>query len=197
MSTLLKPILVREELLNRGMKIFSIRDFRRLFDLSDHRAKYFLEKESKAGFLWRLKKGLYGLKTDMPAEEEIANRLYRPSYISFEYALGYYNILPEMSYWVSSATTKATRDFEIEDKSFAYFKIKRQAYTGYKLVKEAGKSFLMAEPEKAVADYLYFVALGKKPINERLNIKFLDKRKIKDYTRLFGRGKLLKLVDKL
>jgi len=197
MYTLLKPLQIREEVLKRGIKIFSVRDFERIFDLPKYKVKYFLEKESDGGVLLRLKRGLYCLVTDMPAEEEIANRLYKPSYISFEYALANYNILPEMIYSVSCVTTKSTREFEVQDKNFVYYKIKRQAYTGYGLVKREGKSFLMAEPEKAVVDYLYFVTLGKKPMNERLNVKFLDKKKMRSYACLFGRKKLLKLVDKL
>lgn len=179
------------------MKMFSGQDFERLFGVKSLAVKYFLEKESGGGILVRLKRGLYALKTDWPAEEEVANRLYRPSYISFEYALAYYNIWPEMVYAVTCATTKATRTFEIEDKKMTYLKIKRQAYTGYRLVKEEGKSFLIAEPEKALVDYLYFVSLGKKSINDRLNTKSLERKKMVSYGKLFGRKKLMSLIKEI
>jgi len=197
MYTLLKSLQIRKELIKRGIKMFSIEDFKRVFDLPKYKVKYFLEKESDGGVLLRLKRGLYCLTTDMPAEEEIANRLYKPSYISFEYALSNYSILPEMTYSVSCATTKSTRNFEVQGKNFVYYKIKRRAYTGYGLVNRQGKSFLMAEAEKAVVDYLYFVALGKKSVNERLNTTSLDKGKLLDYGRLFQRDKLMDLISEL
>ena len=145
----------------------------------------------------RLKKGLYGLKTDLPSEEELANRLYQPSYISFEYALASYNILPEMTYSVTSASTKPTRTFMVDDKVFSYFTIKKEAYTGYILIKREGKSFLMAQPEKALVDYLYFVVLGKKPNNDRLNVSSLQKEKLFEYAALYEREKLTNLVEEL
>lgn len=197
MYTLLKPLIVREELLKRGMRIFTPREFERIFDISDHRLKYFLEEQTKKGLFLRLKKGLYSLKTDLPGEEEIANRLYRPSYISFEYALAYYNILPEMPYTVTSVTTKPTRIFTVYGKTFSYSKIKTESYTGYKLVKQTDREFLIAEPEKALVDYLYFVSLHKKPANERLNIASLDRNKLGMYGRLYGRQSLLGLIREL
>lgn len=198
MYTLLKPLFIREELLKRGIYTFIPLEFERIFNLSPLKTKYFLEKESQAGLLLRLKKGLYTLKTDMPSEEEIANKLYRPSYISFEYALAYYNILPEMPYTLTSATTKVTRNFIISEKNFSYFTIKKIAYTGYQPIKKAdGRVFLIAEPEKALVDYLYFVSLNKKPFNDRLILSSLDKEKILKYADLYKRKGLTKLIKKL
>ena len=66
------------------------------------------------------------LKTDPAEEAEIANRLYQPSYLSFEYALAFYNLLPEMPYGVTSATTKPTRNFIINGLGFNYLTIKKR-----------------------------------------------------------------------
>lgn len=197
MYTLLKPLFIREELLKKGLLIFTPNDFERTFQLSKQKAKYFLEKESKEGLLLRLKKGLYCLKSDRISEEEIANRLYQPSYISFEYALSCYNILPEMPYSLTSATTKPTRTFTVSDKVFSYFTIKKEAYTGYTLIKRGRTSFLMAEPEKALVDYLYFAVLGKKPLNDRLKTSSLQKEKLLKYASLFNRDKLDVLIGNL
>lgn len=197
MYTLLKPLTIREELLKKRLFIFTSRDFERTFQLPKHKAKYLLEKESVGGLFLRLKKGLYSLKTDLPSEEELANRLYQPSYISFEYALASYNILPEMTYSVTSATTKSTRTFTVNDKAFSYFTIKKEAYTGYTLIKREGKSYLCATPEKALVDYLYFVVLGKKANNDRLNTSSLKKEKLFAYASLYKRDKLIKLIEEL
>ncbi|MBU3979342.1 hypothetical protein KJ980_03255 [Patescibacteria group bacterium] len=197
MYTYLKPFLVREELLKRNIKIFTPDLFSRVFGTSKEQSKYFLENQVKEGLLARLKKGIYTLKTDFPAEEEIANALYKPSYISFEYALAYYDMLPEMPYIVTSATTKPTRLFNTPYMSFAYYTIKREAYSGYSLIKSGEKSFLMAEPEKALVDYLYFESIGKKPYNDRLILKGLDKNKLLDYADLYQRKSLNETVKEI
>lgn len=197
MYTLLKQFVIREELLKKGVKIFTPLEFGRIFKLPDHKIKYFLEKWTKEAFLVRLKQGLYAIKSDLPPEEEIANRMYQPSYLSFEYALAYYNILPEMPYAVTSASTKSTRTFPQGSKTYSYFKIKKNAYTGYILTKIGDKAFLIAEPEKALVDYLYFVTLNKKPFNDRLDITGLDKQKIGEYAKLYNRPKINGLLKKL
>jgi len=198
MSTLLKPLSVREKLLKQGIKIFTPQIFLRIFNTSRTATKYFLEKQAKAGFLIRLKKGFYVIKTDPPSEEEIANALYRPSYISFEYALSYWGVLPEMPYIVTSATTKPTRFFTTRIGSFSYRTIKGQAYTGYSLVKSGDRSFLMADLEKALVDYLYFVTLHKSPFNERLVTASkgrVDLKKLRHYGTLYQSQLLQTLLE--
>jgi hypothetical protein len=198
--------------------IFTPQDFQRLFHISHLKTKYFLETQTEEGLFARLKQGIYTLNTDFPSEEEIANTLYRPSYISFEYALAYYNMIPEMPYRLTSATTKPTRLFTTNNLSYAYYTIKDDAYTGYTLVKKPRsilvkskdiffnemvsressiKSFLIAEPEKALVDYLYFVSIGKRLGNDRLFIKkdSLKAKKLVEYALLYKRKKLSKLVQ--
>lgn len=194
MSTLLKPFSVRSELLKRQLRVFTPRDFQRLFRITPEQTKYFLEQQTHDGLFLRLKRGLYALQDPVASEEEIANLLYRPSYLSFEYVLALYHVLPEMVYTVSSATTKPTRTFTVAGKTVAYLTIKKEAFTGYQPTQREGRTILIAEPEKALVDYLYFVALGKKPINERLNVSTLNAQKVQQYTKLFQRPKLEQLV---
>jgi predicted transcriptional regulator of viral defense system len=175
MTTLLKPLRVRKELLSKNIQFFSPMWFERIFQVSPTQAKYFLEEQSKTGLFLRLKKGLYTLETDVPSEEETANRLYQPSYISLEYALAFYSIIPEAVYQVTSVTTKPTREFDVQGKPFSYSTIKREAYIGYRMVQTVSTSFQIAEPEKALVDYLYFVALGKRGHNDRIRTRSLNK----------------------
>lgn len=191
MSTLLKPLQVREELLKHNMRLFNPYEFGRLFHTPAYTTKYFLEEQTMQGLFVRLKKGVYTLKTDFPSEEEIANALYKPSYISFEYALAYYGMLPEMPYKVTSATTKPTRLFTTASLSFGYYTIKKTAYTGYSLATTDTKSFLIADPEKALVDYIYFETLGKRPHNDRLILKNMHKEKLMDYAQLYQRKSLI------
>ena len=207
MYTLLKPLQVREELLNRNLRVFTARDFIRVFKTPSRATKYFLETQVQEGFLLRLKRGIYTLKADSPSEEEIANVLYKPSYISFEYALAYYHILPEMPYTITSATTKPTRLFTTSNMAFSYRTIKKEVFTGYVLNKQEHRSFLIAEKEKAIIDYLYFVTLRKSVENERLlrslknrsyyKTEGLSQEKIQTYAKLFDNHGLVNLVNDL
>jgi len=198
MYTLLKPLEVRQKLLKIGVRVFATFDFVRIFDLSDTKAKYFLENQSKSdGLLMRLKRGLYCLRTDLPSNEEIANSLYKPSYLSFEYVLSSFGVIPEATYSVTNATTKSTREFIVNDLSYSYLTIKREAYIGFGLIKENDKSYLIAEPEKALVDYLYFVSLNLKSLNDRFDLSNLNNDKIFLYASKFKRKKLDIIINNL
>jgi len=191
MKRKLKPIYVQQTLQVKGVRLFSPSDFQRVFGVSLRATQEFIKDHCKDLFL-KIRNGLYALRADPPTEEAIANRLYPPSYISFEYALSHYGIIPESVYTITSATTRITREFVVNNKSFAYSRIKKQAYRGYKTEKIGGLTVLIAEPEKALADYLYFVDLKKKLLNERLNVRRVKKKIVIGYARLFGRSSLLK-----
>lgn len=194
----LSPLQVQKELLNKKMSLFTPQEFGRLFRSSPEKTKYFLETYTKQRMFTRLKRGFYAFEGRFPTGEEIANALYKPSYISFEYALAKYGIIPEVVYTITSATTKPTRAFEAAGLGFAYFKIKKQAFRGYGLVKEEAvrsSAVFIAEPEKAVVDYLYFVSLGKRQPNDRMTIAGLDKKKLIRYGELYKRPSLTKLIQ--
>ena len=196
MKRKLKPIYVLQALQAKGVHLFSPMDFQRVFGVSLRATQEFIKGHCDDLFL-KIRNGLYALRAEPPQEEAVANRLYAPSYISFEYALSRYGIIPESVYTITSATTRTTREFVVNNKSFTFSHIKKQSYRGYKTEKIGGTTVLMAEPEKALVDYLYFVSLKRKTLNERLNVSKVKKRNVMEYARLFGRKGLIKLVKEI
>lgn len=176
-----------------NLRVFSPREFQRLLQLSPVKAKYILETYCKKGTFVRLKKGLYASKDNYPSQAEIANRLYQPSYISFEYAMQLHGLIPESAYTITSATTKPTRTFVVDGVPYSFSSLHKSLFNGYFPSKQNGVSVLLAEPEKALADYLYLVTLGKKAPLERLSIDKLDKTKLTFYEKIFDRP-LLRLI---
>jgi len=193
MERKLKPIEVQLKLTEKGVRLFSPEEFRRIFSVTLRAAQEFIKDHTQDLFV-KLRNGLYTLRTDLPGELEIANRLYRPSYISFEYALHHYHMIPEAVYAVTSATPRVTADFVVQGKSYEYSRRKRKAYRGYELVKRGGAGVLIATPEKALADYLYFVDLKLKSLNERLNLRTINPKEVLRYGRAFARRSLIELM---
>lgn len=197
MAKKLKSANVEKTLLSRGLLIFSKRDFERLFGVSKSAATFFLFRHSRSELMVRLKNGLYALAGHFPPEEEIANRLYQPSYLSFEYVLARHGVIPEAVYSITSATTKPTRRFEVEGKSYEYFTLKKEAYTGYRPERIQGRLVFIASPEKAVADILYFVHLRKRRLNDRMDLSKLSKGKILNYARFFQSPTLIRMAKEI
>ena len=78
----------------------------------------------KQGLLIPLKRGLYLYRSPyvdtLVSKEIVANNLLGPSYISFEYALSYYDLIPERVEEVTSATTKRSKNFSTPYGVFGY-----------------------------------------------------------------------------
>lgn len=149
----------------------------------------------KKGWIISLKKGLYELvypKDFNVPDMYAANKVYSPSYVSLETALSNYSIIPEVSMAVTSITTKTTRKFKNKHGLFIYRSVKPSAFTGYYVEKHGNFDILIAEPEKALIDYLYFKAYRNKSFNpkeERLDkeaILGLKRRKLNKYAYLYN-----------
>ena len=113
------------------------------------------------GIIIRVKKGLYIFGNEYrrrPYSREIlANLIYGPSYISLDYALQHYGLIPERVEVVTCVTTGRSRKFFTPVGLFTYRMIPLDAFRiGMDRV-EIGddRAFLMATPEKALADKLY------------------------------------------
>jgi predicted transcriptional regulator of viral defense system len=175
---------IEERLLNLNLKIFRPQDLQVLFGANRRAVQGFLTYNLKRGAFVHFKRGLYALKKNLPHDFVLANSLYSPSYISLDSALSYYNLIPETVYAITSVTSKPTREFEVDNRLFDYRKIKKEAYTGYIPKNLNGEIVYLATPEKAVADFLYFVFLGKRAFNERLKLEKINKQKLKSYLKL-------------
>lgn len=190
----LKLIDVLNGLNQKKIRLFSPEEFRRVFGISLRAAQEFIKDHKKDLFV-KLKNGLYALRSNLPAEAEIANRLYAPSYLSLEYALAHYRMIPETVYSMTSVTTRTTRIFTAEGRAYEYSRIKRKAFTGYRNLKTDAGVILIAEPEKALVDHLYFVDLKLKSLNERLYLKGkVNNKTVMHYAKLFERKSLIDLA---
>lgn len=148
------------------------------------------------GWIQPLKRGLYELSYPnelIIPDMYIANKLYSPSYVSLETALSHYSIIPEVSMAVTCVTTKPTRRFKNKHGLFLYRTIQPEAYKGYYVERQGDFSFLIAEPEKAFIDYLYFRTYRNKKARfcfdeERFDkqaLMCLKKTKLNQYSKLF------------
>lgn len=189
---------VLKKIKEKNIKIFTALEFQRIFGVNYESAKKTLLRYTKTGLFTKARKGLYFLTDDSPNDFEIANRLYQPSYISFETALSFYKIIPETIFEITSATPRNSRDFIVNNLKFSYKKIKKECFFGYTTKKIEDRIFLVAEPEKALLDFLYFVALKKRTLSyERIDFKKIKKQKLINYSKFFKDKKIIKIIKNL
>lgn len=157
---------------------YDLKSLKKIIGVKKDSSFYFiLKKLLSEKILLKIERNKYLLNVSEVDDFSISGFLYSPSYISFETALNYYGILPQFSYEITSATTKKTTVKKIDGKVFSYLHIKKELFWGY----EKKLNYLIALPEKALSDQLYFWAKGLKSLNidemniEKINIKKLRK----------------------
>jgi hypothetical protein len=140
----------------------------------------------KNGELIRLKNGFYliadkinhGTGSVIPYEQ-VANMLYGPSYVSLDWALSFYGMIPERVHTVTSMTLGREKDFQTPVGSFVYHPLSSNRYSIGITQKKAADfigSFLMASPEKALADLVFKTC--KELDREQLRVELLESKRI-------------------
>lgn len=179
--------------------------------LSDKRNKQAVRNQlgrwASKGLLVQLKKGIYLLgESDRrihPSRLFFANQIYGPSYVSLEYALSFYDLIPERVGTITSVTTRKTKTFKNPLGQFTYQHLKPSVFRGFRVRKdEAGLSFFIADPEKAIVDFVYLnlhlFKLQDMHIFEQSyrfqNLDSLKFKKMKEMADLFDNNKLIKVI---
>jgi len=169
-----------------------------------------IEQLANKGYLISLKKGMYvtdpyysSVSNKELYLEYVANILRYPSYLSLEYMLSKYNLIPEATYQITSITNKSTRLFQNQLGSFAYRSIKNKLFTGYSTVSGDTYTVAIATKAKTLFDFLYLKRnLGKDLETEikaslRINWSQLqdeDIREFKSYVKLSNSAKMERIA---
>ncbi len=130
-----------------------------------------IKRSVKRNELTPIIKGLYETSKDTPGQY-LAGSICGPSYLSFEYALAYYNLIPEGIYTFTSASfnKRKRKEYSTPFGYFTYQDIPNEAFSfGVKIINENGYSYHIATKEKALCDKLYTLP----PLRNRSNLKHL------------------------
>jgi len=134
-----------------------------LENLGYSNVKFKIYQLKQKGIIKSLKKGLYihmpVLSENVISKELISNNLLgNPSYISLDYALYYYGLIPETVHEVTALTIKRSKVFKTEFGVFSYKQIKEELYAlGINMENSKEGNFLIASKEKALCDKVYFI----------------------------------------
>lgn len=143
----------REEM--KAFPSFSTLEIEKHFPGFDSRR---LVEWQKKGYVQKLRNRFYCFSDQEISESFLyytANELYSPSYVSFESALSEYSFIPEGVFQVTSCTTLKTQSFDTNPGLFTYRHVKPAMFFGYRLEEWGDHHYAIAEPEKALMDFLY------------------------------------------
>jgi predicted transcriptional regulator of viral defense system len=184
----------------RDFPVFSIADIRAAHGRFDHRR---LNEWQKKGYIKKIIKGHY-LFSDVDIDENrlaaIANKIYKPSYISLETALSHYRLIPESVYMTTSVSTRRTYRFATHLATFSYRTIKPALFFGYSLMADHIK---MAFMEKAILDFLYLNPLVRSEddffslrLNKEEILSQMQMERLINYVQRFNQKRLEGTVER-
>ena len=128
-----------------------------------------LSREIRDGKLFKIINGLYETDSNTPGYL-LAGSIYGPSYISFEYALSFYGLIPERVTTITCATfdKKKKKRYDTDFGIFTYRDVPVLVYPEEIILKEENNySYQIATPEKALCDKLYTLT----PLNNYTNLE--------------------------
>jgi hypothetical protein len=132
--------------------VFSFKDISLLWRESNNttrkRINYYLKNKK----LYRIRKGFYAKDEDYN-KNELATKIYTPSYISFETILSKEGIIFQYYHQISVASY-LTREIEVDKQIYSYRKIKDSILTN-DLGIEHKDNYSIATPERAFLDMIY------------------------------------------
>ena len=136
-----------------------------------------ISREIKKGKLFKIITGLYETNPNTPGYL-LASSIYGPSYISFDFALSYYGLIPERVSTITCATfnKKKRKQYNTKFGVFTYKDVPSSAYPEEILLKQENNySYQIATKEKALCDKLYSLK-PLKNISNLENMLFNDLR---------------------
>lgn len=152
----------------------------------------------ESGALVRIKKGLY-IFGDRVSKwpcclETLANKIYPLSYVSLEWALQHYRLIPERVVEITSITIKRSKVFQTPLGRFSYAHVPLEGFSeGMDWISFSEKqSALIATPERAIVDTL-IVRRGRSTSVKRMREILFDDFRFE--TCDIGRLNLTHLMD--
>ncbi|MCR4662206.1 MAG: hypothetical protein K5765_09465 [Clostridia bacterium] len=129
-----------------------------LDELKDYKnPKTKIQRMVKNHEIFPIAKGLYETNRHVNPYY-LADPIYSPSYISFETALAYHNLIPERVYMIKNATFRKykTKEYKTIFGTYSYQDVPSRAFPyGVDIVSVDGYMYRMANKEKALLDTLY------------------------------------------
>jgi len=165
----------KKKLEKTGRTYFSLYDLKKFYPSGPKSLKVLLSFWTKTfwtkkGLIYHLTRGFYSFDITRTDYLRLANELDKTSYLSFEYALYYYNLIDQVPQVITFASQKRHKVIKASHWIFEYTHLKKELFFGYELKNK----IYIASPEKALADLLYLLARGKR----KVDLDTLERKKI-------------------
>jgi predicted transcriptional regulator of viral defense system len=143
-----------------------------------------IKRAISRGDILHIKRGVYALAKKFQRKGidlfVLSQLIHGPSYVSFESALSRHGLIPEAVYAVTCASATYARRYSTPLGDFIYKRIPvPMLFLGVKRIETAQGSYLLADPAKALADYVYVRKDEWGSVNPVLDSLRIEKERLK------------------
>lgn len=181
MSNITKKLL---KLSNSGKTVFSTADLMLMWGIENKSTLWVdISRALKKGYLKHIRRGLYSLDGVKVNELELAGKLKKNSYISFETVLLKNGVINQ---WYSTYFSASDRKLNIKnnDRNFDYRRLSEDILNNRLGIKNEGYYFI-ASTERAICDYFYKIGFQQlDDLDEVDGVRLMEISKIYQNKRL-------------
>lgn len=165
----------RKKLEQSGKTFFSLADLKKYYLAKKGSMKTLLSSWVGKKYVWHVARGYYAIDLATLDYLNLAVTIDKKSYIGFEYALYYYNLIDQVPSQITLATENRSRTIVARNWVFEYTHLKSDLFFSW----EIKENIYIASPEKALADIIYLLARGKRTTDlSTLEKGRIDKKKL-------------------
>ncbi|MEM0143737.1 MAG: hypothetical protein QXL94_07320 [Candidatus Parvarchaeum sp.] len=171
---------------NNKLAVFTLKDLEKITDKGPNYAAIYAKRMLQKGKITKIERGKYCLPTaDI---YEISSNIIFPAYISMFSAFSFYGLTTQQVFAVDVISMKRHKEININGFLIRFRKIKREGFFGFKTIKD--KNIMIAGPEKAIIDAIYFKSPNMSYIEEAfqngLVKNMIKKEKLIEYAKEIG-----------
>lgn len=160
---------------NINKSFYTVNDFVKLSGQGKSSIQVALNRLTKMSVVIRLRRNMYapaGAKIDY---ELIAEQIVPESYVSFESALSFYNIINQVPYDLTLACLSKPKRIKLTGRDIVFRRLKKELFGGFVI---NGKTRI-ATPEKALLDTIYLSVRGQLNFNfDELDLSAISRKEI-------------------
>ncbi len=178
---------IRKEFNNTRFPIFTLRDIRILLSktqVSQRYLKIMLNNLLKKGEIRRITLGVYTFQEDIT----VVGFAYKPFYYGLEDALSYRNFWNQSTnpiVMTPNFLREGLRKFETAN--YLIKRVKPKFFFGFDFIKYYDIWIPVSDPEKTLIDLVYYKH-GIRSDALKLLIKAIDRNKLDEYLKIYGKG---------
>jgi len=167
--------------------IIRLREIASKYSLSISTVSKALKRQEKKGIIEHIEAGIYLNKlTAGFSSRDIINELRPNAYISLETALAEWGISTQSPVALTCVGTSKAQTIRTESTHIIYRKIKEDLFWGFLEKKTRYTTYKIAEPEKALLDWIYFHLQDGLPVQlDEIQFQKLNQSKLLEYAKKY------------